>query len=76
MRKLVPLNLFGQLWPAFTAGGLAGLITFGASGMAVNLLSLLTLMFAGGLIYLGLLWLFDRRQLVEDAAWLWSKIKP
>ena len=76
MRKLVPLNLFGQLWPAFTAGGLAGLITFGASGMAVNLLSLLTLMFAGGLIYLGLLWLFDRRQLVEDAVWLWSKIKP
>ena len=76
MRKLVPLNLFGQLWPAFTAGGLAGLITFGASGMAVNLISLLTLMFAGGLIYLGLLWLFDRRQLVEDAAWLWSKIKP
>ena len=76
MRKLVPLNLFGQLWPAFTAGGLAGLITFGASGMAVNLVSLLTLMFAGGLIYLGLLWLFDRRQLVEDAAWLWSKIKP
>src|SRR3972149_5912588 len=33
MRKLVPFNLFGQLWPAFTAGGLAGLITFGASGM-------------------------------------------
>ena len=76
MRKLVPLNLFGQLWPAFTAGGLAGLITFGASGMAVNLVSLLTLMFAGGLIYLGLLWLFDRRQLIEDAVWLWSKIKP
>lgn len=76
MRKLVPLNLFGQLWPAFTAGGLAGLITFGASGMAVSLISLLTLMFAGGLIYLGLLWLFDRRQLVEDAAWFWSKIKP
>lgn len=75
IRRIVKVEVIRHLWPAFLAGALAGLAGWRLSYLADNLVNLLTVGIASGLVYLAALVLFDRKQLIADFTWFWSKIR-
>jgi O-antigen/teichoic acid export membrane protein len=76
MRKLVKIDLVKPIAPVFLASILAGLLTFYLSSKARDFLSLILVLFAGGMTYLISLSLIDYHQLKADLVWFYQKIKP
>ncbi len=74
MNTIVKVRVMSQLWPAFVAALIAGLVSWRLSHLATNLINLLVLLTAGGLIYLALLFIFEGRRLVSDIRWFLEKI--
>lgn len=75
MRKIVKVKVIGNILPAFIASFLSGLVTFKLANLfAVNLMSLLLVLFTGGLTYLILLFSFERNKLLADIRWFVKKI--
>jgi len=75
IRKIVKVEVIRHVWPAFAASVLAGIAAFKLNFLAGNLLGLFLAGFAGGLVYLAGLIVFDKRRLCADITWLWSIIK-
>jgi len=75
IRKIVKVEVIRHVWPAFAASVLAGIAAFKLNFLAGNLLGLFLAGFAGGLVYLAGLIVFDKRRLCTDITWLWSIIK-
>lgn len=75
IRKIVKVEVIRHIWPAFIASVIAGVVAFKLNFLAVNLLNLFFVAFLAGLVYLAALLLFDRRRLLADHSWFWSKIK-
>lgn len=75
MRQIVKLEIVGQIWAAFLASALSGIITFWISQRWVdNLITLLLVLVIGGGIYCLLLLLLERKKLINDIVWILKKL--
>ncbi|MBU1500334.1 oligosaccharide flippase family protein [Patescibacteria group bacterium] len=76
IRKIVKVEVIKHIWPAFIASLISGLLVYQFVGhFATNLINLLLVLFAGGLIYLGLLFMMEKQKLIADVRWFLGKIK-
>ncbi|MFH0943418.1 MAG: lipopolysaccharide biosynthesis protein [Candidatus Beckwithbacteria bacterium] len=77
IQRLVKISVISQIWAAFLAALISGLLSLIlANQFAHNLISLLLVMFSGGLIYLSLLFLLERQKIFSDGRWFIKKIFP
>jgi O-antigen/teichoic acid export membrane protein len=75
MRRIVKVAVISQIWAAFTASLLAGLVTWQLSQhWPMKLSNLLVLLALGGILYLFLLLLLERQRLIADIKWLIKKL--
>ncbi|AKM79486.1 MAG: Polysaccharide biosynthesis protein [Candidatus Beckwithbacteria bacterium GW2011_GWB1_47_15] len=75
IKTIVPVTVTRNIAPFFAAATIAGFVTAKLAPLAQSLFSLSLVLFAGGLVYLGLLLVFDRRQLTADYHWFLTKIR-
>ena len=73
--QIVPVSVISQIWPAFTASLIAGLIAWQLNFFATDLFKLFLIAGLSGISYLSFLFLLDRRQLLTDIRWIWGIIK-
>jgi PST family polysaccharide transporter len=77
MQTIVKIKVLNQIWAAFIAAALAGLITWRAGLVLVtNLPSLIAVLLLGGLSYVLFLIILERQRLLTDLNWFLAKIKP
>lgn len=75
INRIAGVAVIKNTWPAFGAALAAGICGYILSGRVTNLLTLLMFGSLSGLIYLVTIFLLDRRRLILDIAWFWSKIR-
>ena len=74
LNRIVAIRVIAQIWPAFIASAISGLVVFDLSHLAINLISLLAILILGGFIYLAALLILEKGRLITDIRWFWGKI--
>ena len=76
MNKIVHVEVIKNIWPAFFASVMAGLVTWQLSKtFIIDIVTLGMALLAGGLVYGCLLIAIERKRLLDDARWLWNKVR-
>ncbi|OGD63415.1 hypothetical protein A2160_03005 [Candidatus Beckwithbacteria bacterium RBG_13_42_9] len=75
MRQIVKVEIIKQIWAAFVASLLAGLITWWLAGIwANNFFGLIFVLGLGGISYCLLLLAIERKRLIADGRWFLQKM--
>lgn len=76
LNQIVKISVFPLILPAFIASAIAGLLSFYLTNLlASNILGLMLCLLTGGLSYLLILFILERKQLLLDIAWFFKKMK-
>ena len=74
MQRIVKIEIVSQVWSSFIAAAFAGLLAWQASQKwATNLFSLIFVLGLGGILYLLILFLLERKRLIGDIKWFLGK---
>ena len=76
MNKIVHIEVIKNIWPALFSSVIAGLVTWQLSKtFIIDIVTLGMALLAGGLVYGCLLIAIERKRLLDDARWLWNKVR-